>query len=162
MSFSQNKSIIEPVAYVFDKLFKTENHFTTAGFIYIAKNNEIIIGNEFIRRYWRAGDLCCFIGKEFPKRNMLMCNLWAGRRIAILSKDCAIYFLFKMLFSALKSNIVLAQDTISASLPLFLPPDYRAKIHYQSSRRLCLGAISPAFGVKDSIDDFQNKSTALE
>lgn len=35
---SKLKIIIEPVAYVLDKLFKTENHFTTAGFyIYCEK-----------------------------------------------------------------------------------------------------------------------------
>lgn len=67
-------------------------------------------------------------------------------------------FFFKCWLKALKSNVVLAQDTISAGLPALLaaklssrrfiirvPGDY---VWEQSVQRFC---------VKDSIDDFQNK-----
>ena len=67
-------------------------------------------------------------------------------------------FFFKCFFMAIKSDVVLVQDTISAGLPALLasklarkrflirvPGDY---VWEQSVQR---------FGVKDSIDDFQNK-----
>ena len=67
-------------------------------------------------------------------------------------------FFFKCWLAAFKSDIVLAQDTISAGLPALIasklsgrkflirvPGDY---VWEQSVQR---------FGVKDSIDDFQNK-----
>jgi glycosyltransferase involved in cell wall biosynthesis len=71
-------------------------------------------------------------------------------------------FFFQCWLKALKSNIVLAQDTISAGLPALLaaklsgrkfiirvPGDY---VWEQSVQR---------FGVKDSIDSFQNKKYGL-
>lgn len=69
-----------------------------------------------------------------------------------------IFFFFRCWFKALRSDIILAQDTISAGLPAFfasklsgrkfiirIPGDY---VWEQSVQR---------FNVKDSIDDFQNK-----
>ncbi len=69
-----------------------------------------------------------------------------------------IFFFYRCFFKAIKSDVVLVQDTISAGLPALLaaklackrllirvPGDY---VWEQSVQR---------FGVKDSIDDFQNK-----
>ena len=99
--------------------------------------------------------------KEFPKKGIDVDVVTYGPAGVSRSFPKGLrHFIFflKCYFSALKSNIVLAQDTISAGLPaLFaarlsgkkfiirVPGDY---VWEQSVQR---------FGVKDSIDDFQNK-----
>ena len=99
--------------------------------------------------------------KELPKRNIgveIITYGPAGVSRSIPKGLRHFIFFLRCWFKVLKSDIILAQDTISAGLPaLFaaklsgrkfiirVPGDY---VWEQSTQR---------FGVKDSIDDFQNR-----
>ncbi|MEK7564697.1 MAG: glycosyltransferase family 4 protein [Patescibacteria group bacterium] len=98
---------------------------------------------------------------ELPKRGVSIDVVFYGDKGVSRSIPKGIrhiVFFFKCFFKAIKSDVVLVQDTISAGLPALLasrlarrrflirvPGDY---VWEQSVQR---------FGVKDSIDDFQNK-----
>ena len=96
---------------------------------------------------------------ELPKREFLLMLFYGDKGVSrSIPKGIRHIVFFLNAFKAIKSDVVLVQDTISAGLPALLasrlarrrflirvPGDY---VWEQSVQR---------FGVKDSIDDFQNK-----